>query len=383
MSIVRIISAWLKIPSRKETVMFAVLLAACAGLALIKPVVEVPHEGSKEKAVVLAVDDSNLRSYGNLHQGTQLLQVRILSGGYRDRLFPAVNELRANMELDKVFAAGDVILVGILDGAIPGETVVNAQDYYRIDNTLLLFGLFAVLLMIFGGFVGINALLSFVFSCLAVWKVVVPLALLGWEPVSLIFGAVVVLSVVIILLVAGLNRKGLSALAGTLLGVGVSAVMAWIFAAVFRINGAVMPYSQTLLFSGYEFISLPSIFVGGVFLSASGAVMDLAMDVASGIDEIKLRRPELGAKELFLSGIRIGRSVVGTMTTTLLLAYSGGYLTLMMVFAAQGISPVDFINNPHVASEVVKTLVGSFGLVLVAPFTALAGAIFYGKKQEK
>ena len=115
---------------------------------------------------------------------------------------------------------------------------------------------------------------------------------------------------------------------------------------------------------------------------SSGAVMDLAMDVASGIEEIARRRSGLPVKELFLSGIRIGRSVVGTMTTTLLLAYSGGYLTLMMVFAAQGTSPIDFINNPYVASEAVKTLVGSFGLVLVAPFTAAVGAWFFGQKNQ-
>ena len=109
--------------------------------------------------------------------------------------------------------------------------------------------------------------------------------------------------------------------------------------------------------------------------------MDLAMDVASGIDEIHRRRPELNRKQLLISGVRIGRSVVGTMTTTLLLAYSGGYLTLLMVFAAQGISPLDFLNNPLVASETVKTLIGSFGLVLVAPFTALSGALIFGVRK--
>lgn len=110
--------------------------------------------------------------------------------------------------------------------------------------------------------------------------------------------------------------------------------------------------------------------------------MDLAMDISSGIEEVSNNNRTLKFKELFLSGIRIGRSVVGTMTTTLLLAYSGGYLTLMMMFAAQGTNPIDFINNPHVASEVVKTLVGSFGLVLVAPFTALVGAWIFGRKKN-
>ena len=110
--------------------------------------------------------------------------------------------------------------------------------------------------------------------------------------------------------------------------------------------------------------------------------MDLAMDVSSSIDELSLKKPESSVFELLLSGLRIGRSVVGTMTTTLLLAYSGGYITLMMAFSAQGVNPVDFINNPHVASEMVKTLVGSFGLVLVAPLTAAIGALLFGKKHH-
>ena len=134
-----------------------------------------------------------------------------------------------------------------------------------------------------------------------------------------------------------------------------------------------MPYSQALLYCGYENLSLPDIFIGAIFLSSSGAVMDLSMDVAAGMDELLRRNPNLPRAKLVESGLRIGRVVVGTMTTTLLLAYSGGYLTLMMTFAAQGVSPSDFINNPYVASECVKTLVGSFGLVLVAPLTAVAG----------
>lgn len=144
-----------------------------------------------------------------------------------------------------------------------------------------------------------------------------------------------------------------------------------------------MPYSQTLLNSGYPNLNLSEIFIGAIFLSSSGAVMDLAMDVASGIEEIDRRRGGLSAKELFQSGIRIGRSVVGTMTTTLLLAYSGGYLTLLMMFAAQGTPVLDFMNNPLVAAELVKTLIGSFSLVLVAPLTALIAGMLFGKKNLK
>ena len=105
--------------------------------------------------------------------------------------------------------------------------------------------------------------------------------------------------------------------------------------------------------------------------------MDLAMDISAGVSEVARHSPGLGRRALFMSGIRIGRAVVGTMTTTLLLAYSGGYLTLLMVFAAQGTSPVDFINSTLVSAEFVKTMVGSFGLVLVAPASALVAACLH------
>jgi uncharacterized membrane protein len=105
--------------------------------------------------------------------------------------------------------------------------------------------------------------------------------------------------------------------------------------------------------------------------------MDLAMDIAVGVGEVHRHNPGLSRRELFSSGLNIGRAVVGTMTTTLLLAYSGGYITLLMVFAAQGTSPFVFLNSTVVSAEVVKTLVGSFGLVLVAPFTALVAAYLH------
>ncbi len=368
----------MKLPviARRDAIMVAVMLVLCFALARVDlfPKAD-PEPGSKERARVLEVDNSGLETFGLLQKGTQHLKVQVLSGKWKGQTFNAVNEVRAQMELDKIFVPGDVALVAVLHDADPATHTLNAQDHYRIGYTLLLFGLFAVMLIIFGRVTGFNALLSFVFSCLVIWKLVIPLCLLGYNALLISFGAVTLLSAVIIFLVAGLNRKGLTAFSGSILGVLASSIMAFIFAHLFKITGTVMPYSQALLYSGYEFLNLSDIYIGAIFLASSGAVMDLAMDVAAGMEEVIEKRPELSRRELMNSGLRIGRSVVGTMTTTLLLAYSGGYLTLMMTFAAQGTSPVDFINNPYVASEAVKTLIGSFGLVLVAPFTAVIGSI--------
>ena len=178
-------------------------------------------------------------------------------------------------------------------------------------------------------------------------------------------------------LVAGWTKKGFSAFAGSMLGVVASLALAHFFGRVMNVNGATMPFAQQLLYSGFSGLNLQDVFFGAIVLASSGAVMDLGMDIAAGVEEVHRHSPSLGFRELAASGVRIGRAVVGTMTTTLLLAYSGGYLTLLMVFAAQGTAPMDFLNSTLVSAELVKTLVGSFGLVLVAPFTAIVSAAVY------
>lgn len=337
--------------------------------------VEQNRDGTKEKARVVSVDNANIFSVGLLKQGDQKLEVEILTGAHKGEIFKAGNVLRANMELDKIFAPGDTILAAIPSNANPSTDTINAQDHYRAGWTLFLCGLFALLLVAFAGMTGFKAVLSVAFCCAVVWKIMVPMCLRGADPIPVCLTCVCILSAAIIFLVAGINRKGATAFAGTVLGVLASCIMAWYFTDIFKINGAVMPYSQALLYSGFEDISISDIYIGAIFLSSSGAVMDLSMDIAAGMDEVSKHSPQIPRKALVKSGISIGRSVVGTMATTLLLAYSGGYLTLMMMFAAQGIPPSDFINNPYVASEAVKTIIGSFGLVLVAPFTAIAGGI--------
>ena len=316
--------------------MVVVFLLACVALWFLDILhTAPPQEGVKCKARVLSVDNTNIFQIGLLRKGEQHVRLKILNGPYKGKEFNGTNIIRANMELDKVFEPGDLALAAIPYGVDESFTVV-AQDHYRIGYAILLFSLFGLLLLVFAGITGFNALLSFVFSCLVIWKLVIPLALKGGNVLLITFAAVTLLSAVIIFLVAGMTRKGVTAFFGAILGVLASCAMALIFTKLFKINGGMMPYSQTLLYSGYEFLSLPDIYIGAIFLSSSGAVMDLAMDVSAGMVEILHKRPDIPRHDLIGSGLNIGRSVVGTMTTTLLLAYSGGYLTLMMTFAAQG-----------------------------------------------
>ena len=119
--------------------------------------------------------------------------------------------------------------------------------------------------------------------------------------------------------------------------------------------------------------------IGFAGISGCGALMDLSMDIASACQELIRHKPSITSNELLKSAFTIGRNVIGTMTTTLMLAYSGSYLSLLMYFAGQGTPVMDIINLKYVSSEVLITLVGSFGLVSVAPFTALVASMCRGR----
>lgn len=332
------------------------------------------------RARVISVDNSAVELHGLLKFGSQRIDVEILSGKHKGRKFRANNELRAQMELDKEFKVNDIITVN-MPGTAPGpDTVLQARDHHRSFWIWCLGAVFCVFLIIFGSWVGVKAILSFIFSFIVIWKALIPATLAGWAPEAVIALTTALLTFAIIFLVAGFTRKGTAAFLGSMAGVLTGLVLSSLFTHLIKINGAVMPYCQTLYYSGYEFLNLQRLFAGTLILGASGAVMDLAMDIASGIEEVVRHNPTLPPRELIRSGMRMGRSVVGTMTTTLLLAYSAGFLTLLMMFRVEGHSPLILLDNPLVASEAVKTLIGSFALVLTAPLTAVISGIIYSKQ---
>ena len=332
------------------------------------------------KAKVLSTDESTVRSSGLIRSGEQYCQVEILGGKFKGQETKAVNMLSGSLESDKMFSVGDVALVVV---SYENERILSVMmsDHYRLDKELLLAAMFVALLIAFAGRNGLRAVYSFVITILAIWKIMTPAYLRGVNPIWCGILITVFLTVLIIFLVYGFDRKTIAASSGALLGVMVTCVIGCIFTDAFKIHGAVMAYSESLLYSGYQDLNLTKIFMSGIFIGASGAMMDLSVDITSAVNEVIQKKPGIGWREAARSGMNVGRAAMGTMTTTLLLAYSGGYIALLMTFMAQG-TPIDHIlNYKYVSAEILDTIVGSFGLVTVAPFTALTSALLLtGKK---
>lgn len=328
------------------------------------------------RARVVSVDDSTIKDTGLVRTGEQVCRITLLSGAHKGETHNAYNMLNGSLEQDKIYKAGDTALVLVsYDDLALQVSSVSMIDHYRINGELYLLGAFFTLLILFAGWTGLRAILSFVLSVLAIWKVIVPFCLNGVSPI--LVGALVTagLTVFIIALVFGFNKIALAACSGAIAGLTITAVLGIISTNAFQIHGAVMSFSESLLYSGYEHLNLTQIFMASIFIGSSGAMMDLSVDIAAAVHEVVQKRPDLTRFEAMMSGMRVGRAAMGTMTTTLLLAYSGSYIALLMVFMAQGTPMINVFNYKYVASEIIHTLVGSFGLVAAAPLTAAAAGM--------
>ena len=338
------------------------------------------QNADRVKARVLSTDESDIVDTGLIRTGEQRCTVLILGGMFEGEETQAVNRLNGSLSQDKIFAPGDTAFIAVSHsgGEITAATMV---DHYRIDKEGVLALIFLLLLVVFAGKTGLRAILSFAVTLLTMWKVLVPCLLKGYDPVAVAFLSVIFMNLVSLSLIYGWDRRCLASAMGAGLGIGVTALLGYVFTDALMIHGAVMESSESLLYVGLSNIDLTRIFIASVFIGSSGAIMDLSVDICSAVYEVTQKRPDISPKEAIFSGFAVGRAACGSTTTTLLLAYSGSYIALLMVFMAQG-TPIEFIlNYKYVSAEIVHTIVGSFGLITVAPLTAVTSGLLFAKKK--
>ncbi len=371
---------------KKETIIYYAPIVVCILLIIFLLLLPTGYEGSVQYqeaerciAEVRSVDNSAIVDTGLVRSGEQRCIVTFLSGKFKGETATAINLLQGSLEQDKLFSEGDTAQVVI---SYDDKTInrVTMTDHFRVPGELLLAGLFVLFLVLFAGRTGVRAILSFVLTVLAIWKLLVPLYLNGYNPIWVGLAINLLLTTLIIALVYGFDYRCAAAVSGAFLGILVTCVLGIVFTDLFKIHGAVMAYSESLLYAGYQHLNLTQIFMASIFLGSSGAVMDLAVDITSAVHEVVQKKPDIRPWEAVKSGMNVGRAAMGTMTTTLLLAYSGGYIALLMVFMAQGTPTEHIFNYKYVAAEITHTVIGSFGLVSVAPFTALCAGLLLTRK---
>lgn len=336
------------------------------------------RDAEKCRVLVEEVDNSKLIDTGLIRTGQQVCSVKILSGKFKGQLTEGWNMLGGSLSQDKLFRPGDIVQSIVHYETSESGTVfnsVNLIDYYRLKVEFILAVAFAVFLISFAGMTGIRSVFSFVITILVLWKILVPFYLKGFNPIMTGIVVVAIMTFIILALVYGFDKRLVSAFSGSMTGILFAAILSFVFTKKFHIHGAVMANSESLLYSGFQNLNLTQIFMASVFIGASGSVMDLSVDITSAVNEVVATARKKGVpvtkREAVKSGMAVARAAMGTMTTTLLLAYSGTCIALLMVFMAQGTPVYNILNNNVVSAEIINTIAGSFGLAMTAPITAL------------
>lgn len=312
-------------------------------------------------------------------RGSRDMTVEILTGRYAGEQAGVRNYFSAMYNVD--VAEGDTLSVRI-DTIGPGEYEINVYNYDRIPACIAILGVFALALILIGGWQGLRALLGLVFTFVTIVYLLLPLALKGWPVVPMTVVIVSVTSAVSYYLLGGWQPKFIGAALGCFCGVAAAALLGQLAISLVHISAYQMDEAEGLLLArGDTGLELSGLLLSGILISAEGAVMDTAMSVSSAMSELKDKRPDIGSLELFRSGMRIGRDATGTMANTLVLAFAGSSLNMMLLIASYHVSFIQLMNTDFVAVELVRGVAGSMGIILTVPcVAAICTWLLRGKK---
>ena len=339
------------------------------------------------RARVLEVIDSDLTEEGKIpgvYIGTQELKIEILSGKFKGQILTLTNSrLHGDLVYDVVAEDGMDIVLAVKERE--GQSPSIGVDTYARDKVLyILIFLFIFVLIVVGRIKGLMALISLVITGLLIAFFMLPLMFKGHSPILL---AVITATIVIFLslmLIGGFNKKSLAAIIGTSAGVIIAGIISLISGKLAHLTGITGEASEQLIYIVSSFpINIKGIMFAGIIISSLGAVMDVGMSIASVVFEIHNKAPELSKAELFKSGMNVGKDIIGTMANTLILAFAGGSLCVMILLMAYNMPYFRIINLNTVSTEIIQGLSGTIGLVLTVPITSIVSALFISNSYRK
>ena len=305
---------------------------------------------------------------------SQWVTLEIYAGDLKGEVVTVENHLSDHPVYDIVVEPGDRVLL-VQEIAQSGETEIYIVDYVRDTYTLWILAVFLALLIVIGRWKGLKTILTLSLTLFMIIKVLLPGMLNGYPPVPLTIGVSFVITLGTIVLINGINVKSISAIVGILGGLLAAGLVMFIAGSQVRLTGLSSEEAVMLMYIpqsvNFDFRDL---LFAGIIMGALGAVMDVGMSISSAMTEIYRVNPEVNHRQLMTSGMNVGRDIMTTMSNTLILAYTGAALPLMLLFMAYETSIVKILNLDLIATEIVRALSGSIGLLLTIPLTVLASA---------
>ncbi|MBW2062232.1 MAG: YibE/F family protein [Deltaproteobacteria bacterium] len=326
-------------------------------------------------AKIIRMED-HTKLAGVIRLGQQKVTAQIIRGPLKGQEIIVINKMLGHLMLDRYVEVGDRALF-MLDLEEEKIKAAKLVDYDRQSWHLIMFIIFTFLLILFARYMGVKAFVSFIFTVTVLVKVLLPAILKGYDPLIICVSLAALMASVTLVLVGGFRIRTLAAIVGVTMGMVLTASLTVFMGQRMHLHGITSDFAVKLLFSGYSTINLDRVFWGAVILSASGALLDIAISVATTVAEVVKANPSLGIRRLIRSGFAIGQAELSTMVSTLLLAYTGYSLFLILALTAKGISLDRFLNISVVSALILRALAGSMGMVMVAPITAVIAGILY------
>jgi uncharacterized membrane protein len=314
----------------------------------------------------------------DIELGYQQVSVKILDGPYVENEYEITNNV--SRLYNTVVKKGDKVIVAMyfMDNQLND---VSISSFKRTTSLYVMVILFLLVILLVGGFKGLKSIISLLFTMVCVIFLMVPLMLRGVSPIISAIIIAVISTTITLGLVSGANKKSLSAIIGTLIGVLIAGILAYIFGESTNLSGVNLSEVESIMYIAETTnLKIKGIMFAGILISALGAVMDVAMSISSSIFEISSIDKSMSIKALFKSGMNIGRDIIGTMSNTLILAFAGGAINVLILLYSSNMTANRLLNLDILGTELIQGLAGTIGIILTVPATAIISAYLCKKK---
>lgn len=319
-----------------------------------------------EKAKVLKVTDQKLITIPGIDTPTktQTLQVQVLSGANTDKILTFKNDY---IQLSQ----GDIFYIRHQTNHIDNSEYWSVSDPYRLDTLLYLAIFFVALIFIFGGIQGVRGLASLVGSFILIFYVLIPGIYSGYNAVLVSIGVASLIIIVGSYITHGFNRTTSAAVLGMIFTVFITGLIAYYIVFSAKLSGYSSDENMFLDMNTRGKIDMVGLLFGAIMIGLLGVLYDIAIGQAIAIEELFRAGKHLTRKEVYLRAIRIGREHIGALVNTLAIAYVGASLPLLLLMQSSTAGLLFIINNEIFATEIIRILIGSIGLILAVPITNL------------
>ena len=381
-------AAWLR-ENKWTCVVLAAALAVLLAARLLAAPVPVQSDEPENRAdyesasVDQILSDSTEKdpASDNGYRGEQLLLVTVRSGDYKGQQMQVYNYV--GPLYGGPLKAGDRATV-LISTYSDGTVNATVYEFDRLLPLCIVLVLFIAAAVAVGGRTGVKSLVALAVTLVCLFGVLLPSLMKGANTLLMTFIVCAYVAVVSLTIVGGVRKKTVCAMLGAVAGTALALLFGLLAQGLTRIDGLRIDDVEPLLQlrqTGTP-IGLRGLLVGGIVISALGAVMDVTMGIASSLSEVHTANPELSRRELFRSGMNIGRDMVGTMTNTLILAFLGSGFTLILYLYSLGLSPRQLLSSAYVSLEVVSGVASSVGVILSIPLTALITAEVFTREKK-